>query len=46
MDADTAEAVLERLEQYGAVRMLPAVKETRPGPRKLRWQVNPELWAN
>ena len=38
VDADTAESVLDRLEQYGAVRMLPAVKEARRGPRKLRWQ--------
>jgi hypothetical protein len=46
VDADTADRVLERLEQYGAVRMLPVVKESRRGPRRLRWEVNPALWAN
>ena len=46
VDADTADSVLERLERYGAVRMLPVVKEARRGPRRLRWQVNPELWEN
>jgi hypothetical protein len=46
VNADGADAVIERLEQYGALRMQPVDKEERRGPRKLRWQVNPELWAN
>ena len=46
VNADTADSVIERLEQHGALRMLPVVKESRRGPRKVRWQVNPELWAN
>jgi Protein of unknown function (DUF3987) len=45
VDADAAERVIERLERYGAVRMLPVVKESRRGPAKVRWQVNPELWG-
>jgi hypothetical protein len=46
VDAAAAERVIERLERYGVVRMLPVANEARRGPRKLRWQVNPDLWAN
>ncbi|HEY2870988.1 MAG TPA: hypothetical protein VGJ56_03670, partial [Reyranella sp.] len=46
VDAAAAERVIERLERYGAVRMLTIVKEARRGPHKRRWQVNPDLWAN
>jgi hypothetical protein len=42
VDAETAESVIERLEQYGALRML--TTQTRGRPRR-RWQVNPELWV-
>jgi hypothetical protein len=46
VDADTAERLLERLEQYGAVRLpQPQVHRGAGRPRR-RWEVNPELWAN
>jgi hypothetical protein len=41
VNADTAESVLERLEQYGVVRMFTTPTGGRP---RRRWQVNPELW--
>lgn len=45
VDAETAEGVIERLEQYGALRMLePQIGPAGGRPRR-RWQVNPELWA-
>jgi hypothetical protein len=42
--ADVAESVLERLEQYGAVRML--VPQAGRGRPRRRWEVNPDFWAN
>jgi len=41
VDAETAECVIERLEKYGALRMV--TTQTAGRPRR-RWQVNPELW--
>jgi hypothetical protein len=46
VDADTAESVIERLERDGVLRLLPVMKESRSGPRKLRWEVNQGLWAS
>jgi hypothetical protein len=46
VNADAADTVIERLEQYGALRLLPIVKDSRRGPRKVRWQVNAGLWTN
>jgi hypothetical protein len=45
VDAQTAEALIERLETYGALRMLAPEGAALGGPRKRRWRVNPELWA-
>ncbi|HEY4165968.1 MAG TPA: DUF3987 domain-containing protein [Reyranella sp.] len=46
VDADTVEGLLERLEQYGAVRMLQPPAHRGVGRPRRRWEVNPELWAN
>jgi hypothetical protein len=46
VDADTAESVIERLEQYGVLRLSPVEASRTRGPRKRRWEVNPALWAN
>jgi hypothetical protein len=46
VDADTAESVIERLEQHGVVRMLQPEANRGGGPRRRRWEVNPELWAS
>jgi hypothetical protein len=43
VDADTAESVIERLEGYGALRMLKP--QTSGGRPRRRWEVNPELWT-
>jgi hypothetical protein len=44
VNADAAGAVIDRLEQYGALRMQPVETEERRGPRKVR--INPDLWVN
>jgi hypothetical protein len=44
VDADTAESVIERLEQYGVLRMLEPQRVGSRGPSRRRWAVNPELW--
>lgn len=46
VDADTAEGLLERLEQYGAVRMVRSEAGRGVGRPRRRWEVNPALWAN
>jgi hypothetical protein len=46
VDADTAEGVIERLEQHGVLRMLEPQASRGGGPRRRRWQVNPDLWAS
>jgi hypothetical protein len=46
VDADAAESVIERLEQQGVLRMLEPQANRGGGPRRRRWQVNPELWAS
>jgi hypothetical protein len=43
VDADTAEALIERLERYGVLRPSTAQGSHRGGPRKRRWAVHPEL---
>lgn len=45
-DAETAERVIERLEQHGVLRMLEPLVNRNGGPRRRRWQVNPELWGS
>jgi hypothetical protein len=46
VDADTAEDLIERLEGYGVLRLLPSRGSSGGGPRKRRWAVNPALWAS
>ncbi|HYD05764.1 MAG TPA: hypothetical protein VEC60_08560, partial [Reyranella sp.] len=46
VDAQAAEALIERLERYGALRPRAIETSARRGPHKRRWEVNPELWAN
>jgi hypothetical protein len=46
VDADTVEDLIERLERHGVLRPLPVKSGSGRGPRKRRWEVNPELWAN
>ncbi len=46
VDADTAEGVIEQLEQQGVLRMLEPQANRGGGPRRRRWQVNPGLWAS
>jgi hypothetical protein len=38
VDADTVDDLIERLEQYGALRLVPAVKDPRRGPAALGGQ--------
>ncbi|HYD04163.1 MAG TPA: hypothetical protein VEC60_00470, partial [Reyranella sp.] len=45
VNAETAEIVIERLERYGALRMLPTQTGPAGGRPRRRWEVNPELWA-
>jgi hypothetical protein len=45
VDAETAENVIERLERYGVLRMLPPQTGRGGGRPRRRWQVNPELWT-
>ena len=44
VDAETAERVIERLEQHGVLRMLTPQTGPAGGRPRRRWQVNPELW--
>ncbi|MBN9087023.1 MAG: DUF3987 domain-containing protein [Reyranella sp.] len=44
-NAETAESVIERLEQYGVVRLIPTQAARSGGRPRRRWEVNPELWA-
>jgi hypothetical protein len=45
VDAETAESVMERLQQHGVLRMLTPQTGPAGGRPRRRWQVNPELWA-
>ncbi|MFI5030415.1 MAG: DUF3987 domain-containing protein [Reyranellales bacterium] len=45
VDAETAERVIERLEEHGVLRMLESQTGPAGGRPRRRWQVNPELWA-
>ena len=45
-DAEAAERIIERLEQHGVLRMLEPQTNRSGGPRRRRWQVNPELWGS
>jgi hypothetical protein len=44
-NAEMAESVIERLERYGAVRMLTPQTGPAGGRPRRRWEVNPELWT-
>lgn len=44
VNADIAESVIERLEQYGVLRMLPPQTGRSGGRPRRRWEVNPDLW--
>jgi hypothetical protein len=46
VDADTAEGVIERLERYGALRLLKPPGERGAGRPRRRWEANPELWKD
>jgi hypothetical protein len=45
VNADTAESVIERLEQQGVLRLLAPQTGRSGGRPRRRWQVNPDLWA-
>ena len=46
VDADSAEGCIERLERHGVLRLLAPQPGRGGGPRRRRWEVNPELWAS
>jgi hypothetical protein len=46
VDAEETAGVIERLERYGALRVLDPEGSRNGGPRRHRWQVNPELFPS